>query len=121
MFLGYTATDNNVYIINNETSTVKTGQHVIFDEAHMMVPAGHAPLAAQMLQRLGYYVKETWVEEENKQTTVCANAGNFSFANLQKVPKYRVKAEMKLLVMIYTWTLHQLQLNQERSNSYQWA
>ena len=30
----------------------------------MTVPAGHAPLAAQALQRLGYYVNESWIKEE---------------------------------------------------------
>ena len=30
----------------------------------MTVPAGHAPLAAQALQRLGYYVNESWVDDE---------------------------------------------------------
>ena len=56
----------NVYFIDDETGTIKTGQHVIFDEAHMTVPAGHAPLAAQALQRLDYFVKETKVEDEKK-------------------------------------------------------
>ena len=66
IFLGFTATDTNVYFIDDETSTIKTGQHVIFDEAHMTMSVGHAPLAAQALQWLGYYVKETQVAEEKK-------------------------------------------------------
>ena len=62
-FLGFTATDKNVLYIDEETGRVKTGTHVIFDEAHMSVAASKAPLAAQTLQRLGYYSKEDWVTE----------------------------------------------------------
>ena len=39
IFVGFTATDCNVYFINDETGTVQTGQHVIFDKAYMTVPA----------------------------------------------------------------------------------
>ena len=66
IFLGFTATDVNMYFLDDETGTIKAGQHIIFHEAHMTVPAGHAPLAAQALQRLEYDVKETWVEDEKK-------------------------------------------------------
>ena len=64
IFLCFSATDNNVYFIDDATGRIRMGQHVIFDEAHMSVPAGKAPLAAQALQRLGYYVKESWVNDE---------------------------------------------------------
>ena len=46
---------------------MKIGQHLVFNEVHMTVPARHAPLAAQALQRLGYYVNETWMQEERQQ------------------------------------------------------
>jgi deoxyuridine 5'-triphosphate nucleotidohydrolase len=65
-FLCFTATQKNVFYIDDSTGAVKTGQHVMFDEAHMTVPAGRAPLAAQALQRLGYYVKESWIDTELK-------------------------------------------------------
>lgn len=57
IFLTYTATNNNVYYIDHDSGQVRIGQHIIFDEAHMTIPAGYAPLAAQALQRLGYHVK----------------------------------------------------------------
>ena len=68
-FLGFTATDKNVLYIDEDTGRVKTGTHVIFDEAHMSVAASKAPLAAQTLQRLGYYSKEDWIKDsfDNEQ------------------------------------------------------
>jgi deoxyuridine 5'-triphosphate nucleotidohydrolase len=63
-FLGYTATDKNIIYIDKRTGTIKVTTHVIYDEAHMSVPASQAPLAAQTLQRLGYYAKEDWKEIE---------------------------------------------------------
>ena len=45
-----------------------TGTHVMFDEAHMTVPAAQAPLAAQALQRLGYYTRESWIDADVMQT-----------------------------------------------------
>ena len=63
-FLGYTATDKNIIYIDEDSGKIKTATHVIFDEAHMSVPASKAPLAAQTLQRLGYYSKEDWIKEE---------------------------------------------------------
>jgi dUTP pyrophosphatase len=63
IFLGFSATQKNIYYIDEETSRIKIGTHVIYDEAHMTVPASKAPLAAQTLQRLGYYSKEDWIED----------------------------------------------------------
>ena len=74
IFLSFTATDSNVYYLDDETGTVKIGQHVVFDEAHMTTPAAHAPLAAQALQRLGYYVHESWVKETEKENATGAEA-----------------------------------------------
>ena len=59
IFLSFCATDSNIYYIDDESGSMRTGQHVLFDEAHMTVPAAKAPLAAQALQRLGYYVRES--------------------------------------------------------------
>ena len=66
IFLAFTATQSNIYYIEDSTGAVKSGQHVMFNEAHMTVPAGRAPLAAQALQRLGYYVRESWIDQELK-------------------------------------------------------
>jgi len=62
IFLSFCATDSNIYYIDDESQSIRTGRHVLFDEAHMTVPAGKAPLAAQALQRLGYYVRESWID-----------------------------------------------------------
>ena len=62
-FLGYTATDKNVVYIDSQSGKVKTATHVIFDEAHMSNRSGTAPLAAQTLQRLGYYSREDWIDD----------------------------------------------------------
>jgi deoxyuridine 5'-triphosphate nucleotidohydrolase len=62
-FLGYTATDKNVYYIDSDSGKIKIGTHVIFDEAHMSEPASKVPLAAQTLQRLGYSAREHYDDE----------------------------------------------------------
>ena len=62
VFLTTTATSGNVNFIDDATGLIMTGTHVMFDEAHMTVPAAKAPLAAQALQRLGYYTRETWID-----------------------------------------------------------
>ena len=67
IFLSHTATTGNVNFIDDKTSLIKMGTHVLFDEAHMTVPANKAPLAAQALQRLGYYARETWIDDAVKQ------------------------------------------------------
>ena len=64
VFLSFTATSGNVNFIDDASGLIMTGTHVMFDEAHMTVPAAKAPLAAQALQRLGYYTRETWIDEE---------------------------------------------------------
>jgi deoxyuridine 5'-triphosphate nucleotidohydrolase len=63
LFLGYTATDRNVIYFDTSTARIKTATYVIFDEAHFTTDAGKAPLAAQTLQRLGYYVKEDYIDD----------------------------------------------------------
>ena len=63
IFLGYTATDKNIIYIDIDTGRTKISTHVIFDEAHHTTDAGKAPLAAQTLQRLGYYIKEDYIND----------------------------------------------------------
>jgi dUTP pyrophosphatase len=63
IFLGFSATQKNIYYIDEDTSRIKIGTHFIYDKAHMTIPVSKAPLAAQTLQRLGYYSKEDWIEE----------------------------------------------------------
>ena len=67
IFLGYTATDKVCNYIDLDSARIKSATHIIFDEAHFTTPANKAPLAAQSLQRLGYYAKEDWVKEVNKE------------------------------------------------------
>jgi len=62
IFLTFCATDSNIYYIDDDSGSVHTGRQVLFDEDHMTVPAAIAPLAAQALQRLGYYVRESWID-----------------------------------------------------------
>ena len=73
IFLTFTATGNNVYYLDYETGQVHIGQHVIFDEAHITVPAGYVPLVAEALQRLGYYVNESWTKESRAQDGIDKN------------------------------------------------
>ena len=58
IFLGYTATNQNIIYVDAKTGRFKTATHVIFDEAHMSTPTSNTPIAAQALQRLGYTSKE---------------------------------------------------------------
>jgi len=52
-FLGYTATDRNIYYLDNNTRRLKIATHCVFDEAGMTLPpAEHAP-AIQALQKAG--------------------------------------------------------------------
>lgn len=59
IFVGFTNTQKNVYYIDDISKKVKIGSFVEFDKVHMSVPVQTAPLAAQALQCVGYYVKET--------------------------------------------------------------
>ena len=59
IFVGFTGTTKNVYYIDDKSRKLKIGSWIKFDEAHMTVPAQHAPLAAQALQRVGYHVHES--------------------------------------------------------------
>lgn len=70
VFLCFSATQKNIYYLDDDTGKVKQGRHALFDEAHFTVPAAKAPLAAQTLQRLGYLQKESWLDldEQLKHT-----------------------------------------------------
>ena len=67
IFLSHTSTSGNVNFIDDKSGLIKMGTHILFDEAHMTVPANKAPLAAQALQRLGYYAREQWIDTSVKQ------------------------------------------------------
>ena len=54
IFLGYTATDNNIYFEDDDTQKVLISKHALFDEAHLSVPNSFTPLGSQALQRTGY-------------------------------------------------------------------
>ena len=49
IFLSFTATVSYVRFLDDATCLIKTCTHVIFDEAHLSVPARKAPLAAEAL------------------------------------------------------------------------
>jgi hypothetical protein len=51
IFLGYTATDQNITYLDLDTGTVKRSHHALFDEAWYL--QSHRPPAAQLLYDLG--------------------------------------------------------------------
>jgi hypothetical protein len=51
IFIGYTATDQNILYLDLDSGIVKSCHHAIFDEAWYMQPT--RPLAAQLLYDLG--------------------------------------------------------------------
>ena len=54
IFLGYTATNKNIYCEDNTSGAVLISKHMMFDKAHFSVPRNDTPLGAQALQRTGY-------------------------------------------------------------------
>ena len=54
IFLGYTATDKNIYFEDDATNGVLLSKYVMFDEAHFSVRWTNIPLGAQALQRTSY-------------------------------------------------------------------
>ncbi len=54
IFLGYTATDQNILYRDSITGRFKTATHLVFDEAGMTLPATERSPAAKVLQELGY-------------------------------------------------------------------
>ena len=68
--VGFTGTDKNVYYINDHRKRIKIRSWVLFDEAHMSVPAQYAPIAVQALQRVGYHVNEEYVKDSIPITSI---------------------------------------------------
>jgi hypothetical protein len=61
IFLGYTATDQNIVYLDTTSSIVKSCHHAVFDEAWYLQPS--CPPAAQLLYNLG-------LEAENKFVSI---------------------------------------------------
>jgi hypothetical protein len=59
IFLGYTATDQNIMYLDTTTGIVKTCHHAVFDEAWYLQP--HRPPAAQLLYDLGIEDEDQFV------------------------------------------------------------
>ena len=59
VFLGYTATNKNVYIKSPSSSTVLVGTHTSFDESHMSTPSADQPPMAKAMQDAGYNNKRS--------------------------------------------------------------
>ena len=53
IFLGYMATDNNIYYRDNQTKRIKIATHVQFDEVSMTIPKSELSPAIVALQELG--------------------------------------------------------------------
>lgn len=70
IFLGYTATDQNVRYIDVASRQVRSCHHVIFDEAWYLQPA--QPPAAQLLYDVGIAVEETSTSPPTAQPTPVA-------------------------------------------------
>jgi len=62
IFLGYTATDHNVYYRDTQTGKIKIATHVTFDEAGFTVPKAMLSPAIAQLQSLGS--KDDWQQEK---------------------------------------------------------
>jgi dUTP pyrophosphatase len=54
VFLGYTATENNIYFRDNATQQVKVATHVTFDEAGFILPRSMLSPTQRALQDAGY-------------------------------------------------------------------
>jgi hypothetical protein len=74
IFLGYTATDQNIVYLNLDTGVVKSSHHTQFDEAWYLQPA--RPPAPQLQYDLGVRPKEDTCTEptpvSNVQSDYCA-------------------------------------------------
>lgn len=58
IFLGYTATDKNIYFMDTTTRRIKIATHCIFDEAGTTIPPSQQSLASKALQHLGMPVTQ---------------------------------------------------------------
>ncbi len=54
IFLGFTATEKNIYYQDVHTKRIKTATHITFDEANYTLPATQLSPAMAALQKLGY-------------------------------------------------------------------
>lgn len=54
IFLGFTATNKNVYVLSDTDNKVHIETHKTFDEAHMTMPAAEQPPLAKALLQAGY-------------------------------------------------------------------
>jgi hypothetical protein len=54
IFLGYTATDKNIYYMDNNTKRLKISTHCIFEEASMTLPEMERSAVAKALQQAGF-------------------------------------------------------------------
>jgi hypothetical protein len=61
IFLGYTASDQNIRYLDLDSGVVKSSHHAVFDEAWYMQP--HRPPAAQLLFDLGLEPEERMITE----------------------------------------------------------
>jgi hypothetical protein len=50
IFLGYTATANNIYYMDHNTKKIKIGTHVVFDEAGYTIPPANRTVFQERLQ-----------------------------------------------------------------------
>ncbi len=68
IFLGYTASDNNIRYLDMESGMVKESHHAVFDEAWYMQP--HQPPAAQLLYDIGLEAEDCMVSEVGQETSL---------------------------------------------------
>mmetsp|Transcript_4433 Transcript_4433/g.6561 ORF Transcript_4433/g.6561 Transcript_4433/m.6561 type:complete len:721 (+) Transcript_4433:1450-3612(+) len=68
IFLGFTATDNNIYYRDSVTKRIKTATHVTFDEVGMSLPPAARTPIMQQLHDLGYSTanEDILCDEETK-------------------------------------------------------
>ncbi len=63
IFLGYTATDQNIIYLDLDSGVVKSSHHAQFDEAWYLQPT--RPLAAQLLYDLGVLPEPDPLEDDS--------------------------------------------------------
>lgn len=77
IFLGYTATEKNIYYQDVNTLHIKTATHITFDEANFTVLPTMLSPAMATLQRLGYH-------QQQGQTQINLNPQNNTEINLDQ-------------------------------------
>ena len=70
IFLGYTASEHNIYFRDNRTKCINIAAHVQFDEAGMTIPKADRSHFMNALQELGYTSKESTapIEQDEDKT-----------------------------------------------------